>query len=254
MDYVPSMAAVAAAQKSPHVDAIEAAASKAVSPVEPTALDPRPTYTLAPGAADAMLTLADMKTQAVGAAEFDTRYGHIAKVTEAATAAASAPVVSPEPTKVVSASSRNWNEDARVVHAPTRKVGTDTVVQYDTPRVMAAWSAAFPDIPTRKYRGLSPADTNVKPDLNQLLAENGAAILPSTVCLLCNADHYNTFSETHPHTHIDWIAVDNDEILLFWPKDAGHEAVHVSTAPMSDPEEAEQGGTERRPTAQEEPL
>lgn len=229
MDYVPSMAAVAAAsQKTPHDDAIALTAAKAVAPVAQTALDPRSIYTFAPGTADAMLSLADLKTQAVSAADFDTRYVHATHITEAATAVATAPVVSPEPTKAISASNRNWNEDVRLDHIPTRKVGADTVVQYDTPRVMAAWSAAFPDIAERKFRGLTPADTNIKPEKRKATTHPGATLVPNDIYLLCSTDNYKIFSETHPHTHVNWIPVENEEIFLFWPKDQdgeeGHEA------------------------------
>lgn len=255
MDNVPAMAAVAAAaQKSPHVEAIDLAASKAVSPVAPTALDPRPTYALTPGTADAMLSLADMKVQAVGAAEFEARYGHAAKATEAATAAVMAPVVAPEPAKVANASNRNWNEDVRLVTIPSRKVGSDTVVQYDTPQIMAAWSAAFPDTSARKYRGLSLADTDVKPETSRFLEEFAEPLLASSVFLICNAGNYKTFSETHPHTHINWIAVDSDEILLVWPKDAGEDKPHVVSASADDPKAAERDGSAHQPTAPEAQL
>ena len=124
MDYVPSLAAVAAAaQKSPHVEAATVAATNAVSPVASTALDPRPTYALNPGAADAMLALAGSRTQAAVTVEFETQYGHASRVAEVSAAAASAPVVAPEPTKAVSAANRNWNEDVRLDHIPTRKIG-----------------------------------------------------------------------------------------------------------------------------------
>ncbi|MEL6063119.1 MULTISPECIES: hypothetical protein [unclassified Methylobacterium] len=239
MDYVPSMAAVAAAaQKSPHADAPELAKSKAVVPVEPTALDPRSRYTLAPGAADAVLSLADLKTQAVNAADFDTRYVHAAHVAEAVTALATAPVVSPEPVKAASAANRNWNEDVRLDHIPTRKVGTDTIVQYDTPRVMAAWSAAFPDIPNRKYRGLTLADTNIRPEKRKALTAAGTTLVPKDIHLLCNTDNYKTFSEAHPHTNINWIPVDNEDILLFWPDQIEKMAEDNPSVPLHDPEES----------------
>lgn len=220
MDYVPPMAAVAAAMEKPHqADAASLAALKAVPPIEPTALDPRSTYALTPGTADAVLSLADMKTQAASIAEFDARHGHPAHITETVAVIATVPVVSPEPTKVASAAHRNWTEDVRLDHVPTRKVGTDTVVQYDTPRVIAAWSAAFPDIPNRKYRGLTPADTTVKPETGTALTSADAALVPKNIFLLCNTDNFKTFRETHPQTHINWIPVDNEDVLLFWPNE-----------------------------------
>ena len=218
MDHVPSTNAVAAvAQKSPPTDATALAASKAAAPTEPIAFDPRSAYVLAPGTADAVLSLAEMKAQAVSAAEFDTRYVHTTHIAEAVTVVATAPVVAPEPVKATSAANRNWTEDVRMEPIPTRKVGADTVVQYDTPRVIAAWAAAFPDIPKRKYRGLTPADTNVKPEVKTALMTPVAALVPKDIHLLCNTDNYKTFSEAHPHTNINWIPVDNEDVLLFWP-------------------------------------
>ncbi|WP_342106543.1 hypothetical protein [Methylobacterium sp. SI9] len=238
MDYVPSTNAVAAAaQKSPPIDATARAASKSAAPTEPIALDPRSAYVLAPGTADAVLSLANVKAQAVSAADFETRYVHATHITETVTAVATAPVVAPEPVKATSAANRNWSEDVRLDHSPTRKVGADTVVQYDTPRIVAAWAAAFPDIPNRKYRGLTPADTNVKPEVKMALMTPVAALVPKDIHLLCNTDNYKTFSEAHPHTNINWIPVDNEEVLLFWPSQIERTEGDDHSAHRRDPED-----------------
>ena len=237
MDYVPSMAAVAAAvQKSPQADAVPIAASTVVPPVAPTALDPRPAFTLSPGTADAMLSLTRTSTQAREVAEFDTRFGHGSRIVEAATAAASAPVVSPETGKAISAANRNWSEDVRLDHIPTRTIGTDLVVDYDNPRVVAAWSAAFPHIANRKFLGLRLADTNVYPDLRQVVNEAGIAVVGDDIVLLCNSVNYKAFSQNHPGTHINWIAVDNQDIMLAWPKniDPGSEGISVHPVAVRD--------------------
>ena len=240
MDYVPSLAAVAAAaQKSPHVEAATVAATNAVSPVASTALDPRPTYALNPGAADAMLALAGSRTQAAVTVEFETQYGHASRVAEVSAAAASAPVVAPEPTKAVSAANRNWNEDVRLDHIPTRKIGTDTVVEYTNQRVIAAWRAAFPDVASRKYRGLTQADTNVKPDFERLKAESGLTFQEKNIYLLCSDVNYKAISRHHPHTHINWIAVDNDEIVLFWPENTGPSDVKLLSGPVQAADDGE---------------
>lgn len=239
MDYVPSLAAIAAAaQKSLDADAATLVASKAVAPAPPTTLDPRSAYTLAPGTADAVLSLAGARVQAAEAADFETRYGNTSRTVEATTAAVAAPVISPEPTKAVSAANRNWNEDVRLDHIPTRKIGTDTVVQYDNPRVMAAWRAAFPDIASRKYRGLTQADTNVKPDFERLKAESGLTFLEKDIYLICSDDNYRTISKDHPDTHINWISVDSDEIVLFWPKDMDRSGVKLLSGPVQAADEA----------------
>ncbi|WP_267421288.1 hypothetical protein [Methylobacterium sp. GC_Met_2] len=238
MDYVPSTAAVAAAaQKSQPDDAAALASLKAVALVQPKAIDPRPTYTLAPGTADAMLSLANTKTQAVSTAEFETRYVHASQITEAAAAVVTAPVVSPEPAKAVSASNRNWIEDVRLEHSLTRKVGADTIVQYDNPRVMAACSAAFPDVPDRKFRGLTMADTNVKPETRKGSTIKEQTILEKNIYLLCDTENYKAFSDTHPDTHINWIPVDNEEILLFWPNDRIGDEAHGLSKPVHRPPE-----------------
>ncbi|MCJ2138378.1 hypothetical protein MKK69_30720 [Methylobacterium sp. J-026] len=242
MDYVPSMAAVAAAaQKSPHADAVSIAASNVVSPVAPATLDPRPAYALSPGTADAMLTLTRTTTLAVEVVEFDTRFGHGSRTTEAATAAASAPVVSPEPGKASSAANRNWTEDVRLDHIPTRRIGTDLVVEYDTPRVMAAWSAAFPDIASRKFRGLRLADTNVYPDLRKVVNDSGIAVLEKDIYLLCNGDNYKSFSQNHPGTRINWIAVDNEDIVLAWPKHSDPGSAAALAHPVAVHDDANRG-------------
>jgi len=233
MDYVPSLAAIAAAAlKSPETDAATLVASKAIAPVPPAALDPRSAYTLAPGTADAVLSLAGARVSAVETADFETRYGATSRTAQATTAALSAPVIAPEPAKAVSAANRNWHEDARLDHIPTRKIGTDTVVQYDNPRVMAAWRAEFPDIASRKFRGLTQADTNVKPDFERLKAETGLTFLEKDIYLLCNDDNYKAISKDHPHTHINWIAVDSDDVVLFWPKDLDRSDVKLLGGPV----------------------
>lgn len=240
MDFVPSTAAVAAvAQKSPHNEATAPAGTKAVSPLAQVSLDPRPIYALAPGTADAVLSLADMNVKAATAANFEAHYGRSSPAIEATTAAASAPVVSPEPAKAVSASNRNWNEDVRLNPIPTRKIGTDLVVQYDNPKVMAAWQAAFPDITSRKYRGLTLADTNAKPDLSRLRAESGLNFSEKAIYLMCNSDNYKSFVEEHPHTKISWIAVDSEDILLAWPKDTDRKDGHSADGPEPVAREAE---------------
>ena len=240
MDYVPSMAAVAAAaKKSQPDDAAALARPKAVAPVQPAGLDLRPTYTLAPGTADAMLSLANVKTQAVSTAEFEARYVHASQITQAAAAVVTAPVVAPEPAKAISASNRNWIEDVRLENLPTRKVGADTIVQYDNPRVMAAWRAAFPDIPDRKFRGLTQADTNVKPDPRRLSSEIGPTIAEKNIFLLCDTENFKAFSESHPETHINWIPVENEEIVLFWPNDRLGDGAHASSVLVRSPSETD---------------
>lgn len=224
MDYVPPMAAITAAEpKLPHVDATAIAANSpdTVGAV-PDALDPRSIYALSAQAADAMLTLVQTKTQAVATAEFEARSGREPQVmgVAMATAVAATPVVSPETTKTTNAATRNWNEDVRLDHSPFRKVGTDTVVQYDNPRVMAAWSAAFPDIADKKFRGLQISAANFKNALTKIAADGGFNGIEKNIYLLCNSDRFKNFTQDHPGVHINWIDVENDDILLFWPKES----------------------------------
>lgn len=233
MDYVPSMAAIAAAAQKSQTDGLTPPeTTKAVTPVAKTALDPRPAYTLAPGTADAMLSLAKTKVDAADAAEFDTRYGHSSRITQAATAAVAAPVVAPEPAKAVSAANRNWNEDVRLDHIPTRKVGEDTVVQYEYPQVVAIWNAAFPNVTGRKNRAVLLGDTKSKLELKRPTDESGLTLTEKAIYLLCSSDNFRLFSQDHPETHIEWIAVDNDDILWMWPKETGHQHADASGAPL----------------------
>lgn len=221
MDYIPSMSAVAAASQKPqHPETtVLPVAGHNVSTVDPASLDPRSIYTLSVEAAGAVLSLAQARVQATETAEFNTKYGHGPQFSRAviATAVAATPVVSPETTKTVSAANRNWNEDVRLDHDPYRRVGTDTLVQYDNPRVMAAWSTAFPDILGRKFRGFLVSEANVKIALREI-DESGFSGSSKDIYLLCNSEHFRIFSEDHPDIHINWISVDNDNILYFWPK------------------------------------
>lgn len=176
MDHIPSMAAISAAtQKAQAADAASLTVAKELETPVAAGLDPRSIYTLSPVAADAVLSLAQSRTQAVQTAEFGTRYGHGAQAADAviATAVAATPIITTEPTKSVSAANRNWNEDVRLQPVVFRKVGADLTVRYDNPRVMAAWSAAFPDIAGRKFRGLQVSDTHVKSALAEAAKEAG---------------------------------------------------------------------------------
>ncbi len=225
MDFVPSMAAVSAAmQKIQQTEAVSLKAIVGVAPPAP-ALDPRSVYTLTPEAANAVLSLAQTRSQAVQIAEFDSRYGHGPEGTRAvmATAAVTAPVVSVEPTKSVGAANRNWNEDVRLEPVTPRKVGADLTVQYDSPRVMAAWSAAFPDVARRQYRGLLVSDMAVKSALAVAAKNAGYSGTAKDIYLLCNGEKFRLFSDDHPDTKINWINIDNDEIFFFWPKTFGTE-------------------------------
>ena len=222
MDQIPSMAAISAAtQKAQTVDGASLTAAKDIGPQAAASLDPRSVYTLSPEAADAVLALAQAKTQAILAADFSAQYGQGPQHTYAAIAAAVAitPIVTVEPTKSVGAANRNWNEDVRLEPVSSRRVGADLTVHYDTPRVMAAWSAAFPDIAGRKFRGLQVSDTHVTSALAQAAKEAGFNGRQTDIYLLCNGEKFRAFSEDHPNTKINWINVDDDDILLFWPKD-----------------------------------
>jgi hypothetical protein len=131
MDYVPSMAAVTAnVQKPQHAEAVALTTAKTVTPVPSVPLDPRSVYTLSPEAAGAVFALAETRIQASDATPLDLRGAQIVEVAMA-TVTATTPVVSPETTKTLGASNRNWTEDVRLDHNPTRIVGTDTVVKYD---------------------------------------------------------------------------------------------------------------------------
>ena len=219
MDHIPSMAAISAAtQKAQLAETASLTAKEAVAPVA-ASLDPRSVYSLAPGTADAVLSLTQIRTEAVQATEASTRYGHVPR-TEAliATAVAVTPIVPVEPSKSISAANRNWNEDVRLAPAAPRKVGADLVVEYDNPRVMAAWSAAFPDIAGRKFRGLQVSETHVKSALARAAMEAGFSERETDIYLLCNDEKFRTFSDDHPNTKINWINVDDEKIMIFWPK------------------------------------
>ncbi|MGU3662715.1 hypothetical protein ACLBX9_00795 [Methylobacterium sp. A49B] len=225
MDYVPSMAAVVAATQrgqTPETGTITAAATVATTAT--AALDPRSIFALSPEAADVVLTLAQIRIQPIQVAESDNRPGHGSPAVGAAivTAMATTSVVIPEASKTVSAANRTWTEDVRLEAIPSRKVGADLSVQYDNPRVMAAWSAAFPDIAGRKFRGLQLSDTHLRSSLAKLAAENiGFSGLERDIYLLCNDEKFRIFSAEHPETKVNWIYVDNDDVLLFWPKEPG---------------------------------
>ncbi|WP_457104277.1 hypothetical protein [Methylobacterium sp. P5_C11] len=219
MDYVPSIAAVTAAAQKPQPVEAGAPTPKEAIAVAPPPLDPRSIYTLSPEAAVAVFALAETRIQAADAAAFDPPDRRGAQVVaELASAAATTPVVSPETTKTMAAANRNWTEDVRLDHSPSRIVETDTVVQYDNPRVMATWSAAFPDIAGRKFRGLLLADTHVRSALRQAQIDAGLSSLEKNIYPLCNSEHFEAIRHENPGTHINWINVDNDEIVLFWPK------------------------------------
>lgn len=232
MDYVPSMAAVAAAAQKTHIDDLTPPETTKLVPAAATiTLDPRPTYTLAPGTADAVLSLARTKVEAAETAEFETRYGHGARITQAATAAVSAPVVAPEPAKAASASNRTWIEDVRLDHIPTRKVGVDMIVQYDHPQVVAIWNAAFPNVAGRKQAGVLTGETVSRTQTGRVASDAELLLTEKKIYLLCSSNNYKLFSQDHPDTHIDWIAVDNEDILLLWPKDPGHERESGASEP-----------------------
>ena len=223
MDQIfPAAALSGAALRTQHLETVSLDLTKEVSPSVPVALDPRSIYTLSPVAADAVLSLAQSRTQAVQTAEFGTRYGHGAQAADAviATAVTATPIITTEPTKSVSAANRNWNEDVRLQPVVFRKVGADLTVRYDNPRVMAAWSAAFPDIAGRKFRGLQVSDTHVKSALAEAAKEAGFNGRQTDIYLLCNSEKFKAFSDDHPGTKINWINIDDDDILLFWPKEA----------------------------------
>ena len=224
MDFVPSMSAISvAAQKLQYGEATAiVAVGKEMQPAVPEALDPRSVYALSAQAADALLSLVQPKSPSAPPVDLNTMFGRSPRPdgTVMTTALAATPVVSPETTKVTNAANRNWSEDVRLEHSPYRKVGVDTVVQYDNPRVMAAWSAAFPDISEKKFRGLSLSATNFKAALSKIAADGGFDGLEKNIYLLCSSDRFRSFSEDHPDVHINWIDIDNNDILLFWPKDA----------------------------------
>ena len=224
MDHISSMAAISAATQKAQLAETASLTAKEVVPPVAANLDPRSVYTLAPGMADAVLALAQTRTQAIQATEAGTRYGHVPR-TDAmiATAVAVTPIVPVEPTKSVSAANRNWNEDVRLAPAAPRKVGADLTVEYDNPRVMAAWSAAFPDIADRKFRGLHVSETHVKSALAEAAKEAGFTGRQTDIYLLCNGEKFRAFSEDHPTTKINWININDDEIMLFWPKDLDSE-------------------------------
>ncbi|MBE7199994.1 MAG: hypothetical protein INR70_19610 [Parafilimonas terrae] len=223
MDHVPSMAAVSAAHKSDAGEVILPAVINAVAPSAPAALDPRSIYTLSAEAADAVLSLAQQKVQALQVADVNSRYEVGPRAVAAVTAAAvvAAPVVTPESSKSTAVAQRNWTEDARLEPVPTRQIGADLAVQYDNPRVMAAWSAAFPDIANRKFRGLQLSDTHVKSALAKAAEVAGVDGHSKDIYLLCNGEKFKIFSEDHPDTKINWIDIDDDQILVFWPKGEG---------------------------------
>ena len=226
MDHIPSTAAISAAtQKAQPVDSASLTATKELGPQIAAGFDPRSIYTLSPEAADAVLALAQTRTQAVQAAEFGARYGHGPRAVDAviATSVAVTPIVSVEPTKSVGAANRNWNEDVRLEPLPSRKVGADVTVQYGNPRVIAAWSAAFPDIAGRKFRGLQVSETHVKLALTEAAKEAGFTGLQTDVYLLCNGEKFKIFSQDHPNTKINWINVDDDDMMIIWPKDLASE-------------------------------
>jgi hypothetical protein len=221
MDYVPSTAAVSAAHKSDAVDVALPAVINAVAPTVPAALDPRSVYALSPEAANAVLSLAQLKVQAVQVADINSRYevGPRAVAAVTATAVVAAPVVAPESSKSTAVAQRNWTEDVRLEPVASRQVGADLTVEYDNPRVMAAWSAAFPDIADRKFRGLQLSGTPVKSALAKAAEVAGIDARSKDIYLLCNGEKFKIFSEDHPGTKVNWIDIDNDEILVFWPKE-----------------------------------
>ncbi|MEE7447829.1 hypothetical protein MRF4_08360 [Methylobacterium radiotolerans] len=216
MDYVPPMAAIAAAaQKAPPVEASALATAHDVKPV--AAPDPRSIYTLTPEAAGAVFALVESRIQMIDAArDVADRRGTQVAAAAMATAVATAPVVSPETTKTVGAANRNWSEDVRLDHSPSRSVGTDTVVTYDTPRVTAAWSLAFPEVAGRKLRAVQLPSPSLRSVLHE--AEAGLDDTGNDIYLLCNSAHFETIRQAHPRTHINWINVDNDEIVVVWRK------------------------------------
>ncbi|MGU3463441.1 hypothetical protein ACLBXO_01180 [Methylobacterium sp. C33D] len=216
MDYVPPMAAIAAASPKTHAaDAAALAPTQAVKSA--SAPDPRSIYTLTPEAAGAVFALVENRIRVIEAAlDATDRRGTRAAAAAMATATATTPVVSPETTKTIAAAHRNWSEDARLDHSPTRHVGTDTVVDYDSPRVTAAWSVAFPELAGRKYRAVQGPGPSLRSVLHE--AEADMDDTGSDVFLLCNSAHFETIRQAHPSAHINWINVDNDEIVVVWRK------------------------------------
>ncbi|WP_287089538.1 hypothetical protein [Methylobacterium sp.] len=226
MDYIPPLAAVTAAtQKANHAEELGLTTAKTAPAAVSAAPDPRSIYTLSPEAAGAVFALAETQIRAIDAMPFDPpdRRGTQIAAAAMATVTATTPVVSPETTKTIGAANRNWSEDVRLDHSPSRIVGTDTVVQYDNPRVMAAWSAAFPDVAGRKFRGAHLSDTDLRSALRQLEIDIGFHGPEREVYVLCNSAHFESISQDNPKTHFNWIDVDNDDIVVFWPK-SGDEA------------------------------
>lgn len=221
MDYVPPMAAIAAAaQKAPPGEATVLTPARDVNPV--AAPDPRSIYTLTPEAAGAVFALVENRIQVIDAAlDVTDRRGTQVAAAAMATATATTPVVSPETTKTIGAANRNWSEDVRLDHSPSRLVGADTVVAYDSPRVTAAWSLAFPDVPGRRFRAVQLPGPSLRSVLRE--AEAGLDDTGSDIYLLCNSAHFETIRQAHPRTRINWINVDNDEIVVVWrkPSEAG---------------------------------
>ncbi|KIU32791.1 hypothetical protein ABID82_006007 [Methylobacterium sp. PvP062] len=216
MDYVPPMAAITAgAQKALPAEAAALAPAHDVKPV--AAPDPRSIYTLTPEAAGAVFALVENRIQVIDAAlDVTDRRGTQVAAAAMAAATATTPVVSPETTKTIAAANRNWSEDVRLDHSPSRLVGTDTVVAYDSPRVTAAWSVAFPELAGRKLRAAhlpGPSLRSVVHEAEARLDDTG-----SDIYLLCNSAHFETIRQAHPRTHINWINVDNDEIVVVWQK------------------------------------
>jgi hypothetical protein len=221
MDQISSAAAVSAALQKDHAAEGVALAARSDAPTAtPEALDPRPVYTLSPEAAAAVLSLALGRTQAGDNADFDARYGRASQLAgiAMASAVATTPIVSPETSKSAAAASRTWNADVRLDHDPLRTVGSDTRALYDTPRVIAAWSTAFPDLATRRTRTFAISVDKVRDALSKIAADGGFDESVEEIYLICDGERYKIFSEDHPNTRINWISVDNGEILLYWPK------------------------------------
>lgn len=216
MDYVPPMAAITAtAQKA--LPAEVAALAPAHDVTHVAAPDPRSIYTLTPEAAGAVFALVENRIQVIDAAlDVTDRRGTQAAAAAIATTTATTPVVSPETTKTLGAANRNWSEDVRLDHNPSRHVGTDTIVDYDYPRVTAAWSLAFPEVAGRKLRAVQLPGPSLRSVVHE--AEAGLNDTESDIYLLCNSAHFETIRQAHPRTHINWINVDNDEIVVVWQK------------------------------------
>jgi hypothetical protein len=183
------------------------------------ALDPRPAYILSSRVADAVLAVAQLRLQTVaGVEEAATRAaGQQSPATLVASAVAATPAVASEATRSVGPTLRNWAEDVRLDNDLARVVGADTVIEYEVPQVFAAWNAVFPDLPTRKFRGVTFTAGAMRAAVDKTPVMGGPNPNDVDIYLLCNAQHFDIFRQDYPEIKVNWIDVDNEELMLFWP-------------------------------------